>query len=189
MTSSGLAAILALASGCTSIGGHLPGGGDSTNKSFFKDEQALMSRVNTLTSALKNKQTLTMKNVLDVLGRDRLELGTMNRSAIRGALEGTGSSPVPLSNTTLTEKELACKEGLSFSYRSTSSAYAFNNPIKWQRAVKGFAYNVNMIFNNCNSGESTLETVIIDGGPVDEVHKKTVFDLFDTKNFLPPSIR
>lgn len=184
-----LLAAAALTTGCASMGDFgLPGGGEAINKKFFATDKDMMDRLSTITAAVKNKQVLSMPDVLAKLDRERLELNTMNRTAIRGALEGTGTSPVPLMNSTLTEEKLSCKEGLSFTFSDTNSKYAFNNPIKWQQATKGFSYNVEMIFNGCNGAEPTLETVIIDGGPIDTVRKKTVFDLFSTDKLLSPRI-
>lgn len=188
MAVSSLVGAAILMSGCAGMNMGLPGGGDATNKKFFENDKDMMDRLGKVTAAVRAKQVLSMGDVLKTLDRQRLELNTMNRTAIRGALEGTGASPVPLMHSTLTEEKLSCKEGLSFTFSDTNSKYAFNNPIKWQQATKGFSYNVQMIFNNCGVEQPTLETVIIDGGPIDTVRKKTIFDLFSTDKLLSPRI-
>lgn len=178
-----LTTILLALTGCASTGG-LPGGGDSTNKDFFKSDRDMMERLNTVTVAAKSNPALPMSKVLTLLGRQRLELNTMNRTAIRGSLEGTGTSPVPLANSTLTEEKLACKEGLSFVFSDTNSRYAVNDPVRWQQNTKGFSYKVDMIFNKCGNTDPTLENVIIDGGPINTLRKKTLFDLFSAYKLL-----
>lgn len=185
-----IAAAGVLSSGCANMGMSLPSGGESTNQKFFKNDRDMMDRVSRLTGAIKDGQVLTLEQTLQMLDRQRLELNTMNRTAIRGALEGTGAAPVPLMNSTLSEEKLSCKEGLSFQFSDTNSNYAFNNPIKWQQATKGFAYKVDMIFNSCTGkgNPSTLETVIVEGGPVDTIKRKTVFDLLNTSNMISPRI-
>lgn len=185
-----LATAGALLSGCANMGMSLPSGGDSTNQKFFKSDRDMMERVSRLTGAIKDGQVLTLDQTLRLLDRQRLELNTMNRTAIRGALEGTGSAPVPLMHSTLSEEKLSCKEGLSFQFSDTNSTYAFNNPIKWQQATKGFSYKVDMIFNSCTGkgNPSTLETVIVEGGPVDTIKRKSVFDLLNTSNMISPRI-
>lgn len=185
-----MAAAGVLSTGCANLGMSLPSGGDSTNQKFFKNDSDMMERVGRLTSAIKDGEVLTMDQTLHLLDRKRLELNTMNRTAIRGALEGTGSSPVPLAQSTLTEEKLSCKEGLSFQFSNTNSAYAFDNPIKWQQATKGFSYKVDMIFNSCTGkgNPSTLETVIVEGGPVDTIRRRTVFDLLNASQMISPRI-
>ncbi len=183
-----LGTALAVAGGCAAVGVGVPGGGDSVNTDLFKDEKDFLTRMDKLKSVTGTDKVVTKTEVLNILGVKAKKLRNMDRSEIRGALEGTGPNAMPLVKSTLTADVLKCLQGSSFQYADDNGKYAFNNPIRWQKETKGFNYNVQMIFNTCSGKEPVVDTVLDSGGPTYSKRKKTVFDLINSDSFSLPGM-
>lgn len=147
----------------------VPGGNDTENIKIFSTPDDMKARVEGLQAGMTEAQ------VFNQLGVQPDQLQVLSRPEIVTALYGSNALQIggnPADQQAL-ETYLQGLKGYSFTLENTKRAHGFVNPIRVRTDKKGYAYTVPLIFQNGALKESPQ----ISGGPVNEGHSQTIFDV------------
>ncbi len=147
----------------------VPGGSDTTNKSFYISKGDMKERIEKL------KIGMSKDKVFSTLGRNKEELVLLNREQLVTALFG-GDKPASNnwngSGIINDRYFIQSLSGYRLNYKIIKRKHGIKNPITVQTDQVGFDYSAILIFQN----DYLYEKPIISGGVIDNSSSKTLFD-------------
>jgi len=151
---------------------HAPGGSEAVNKSFYKTDTDLKTRIADIQTGM-SKQA-----VFDTLERNEDDFVILSRSEILTTLYGQQQSYSYASPNSGQNIDLSALSGYKLLFKSVKRKHGFSSPISLKTKKDGFDYVAVFIFKDGQLNESP----ILSGGVVEASSTKTIFD------YLNPSM-
>ncbi len=145
----------------------VPGGTDTTNKSFYISKGDMKERIEKLEIGMDEDQ------VFSILGRKKEELILLDRKQLVSALFG-GDKPATdqWNGDTNNRHFIQSLSGYRLNYKVIKRKHGIKNPITVQTDQIGFDYSAILIFQY----DYLYEKPITSGGVIDNSSSRTLFD-------------
>jgi len=146
----------------------VPGGDDTTNSDFYKNEAQFHEKMKELHTGMSES------DVFKHLGRDADDLHKLDREATIAALYGREASSIKNLSYSATEAPVFIDSlsGYMFYYKNVERKHGFTTPWRVKTTEKGYNYTVKLIFKDGH----LYEKPILSGGEIRNSSSKTIFD-------------
>jgi hypothetical protein len=152
--------------GCAGVA-PVPGGGDTVNGSFYKSEDDLKTRVDSL------KEGMTQAEVFAKLNRKKDDFIALGRDEIMAALYGGQQYAMStFSRPDHNRQYIQSLSGYKFTFKNIKRKHGVSSPISMRTHENGYHYTTTLIFKD----GVLYEKPILSGGIVNASSSKTLFD-------------
>lgn len=164
-----------LVAGCAGVA-PVPGGGETINAAYYQSSDDFRTRVGLLNPGMGESQ------VMSILGRTRDDMTQLSRDEVVKALYG--GATVQMLDTAHEREEtrqfLESLYGYQLQYKDVTKHHGFVSPIRISTREEGFAYTLNLVFQN----GILMERPVLAGGAVNDTSSRTVFDYINPGTVL-----
>lgn len=146
----------------------MPGGDETTNRTFYKTDEELLDAIDRLQPGMSEDR------VFSALARRREDFTKLDRSEILKVLYGGSDAELEsrFEEQESTNHLLQSLYGYRFTFKIVKREHGFTSPIRIRTDESGYNYTVNLIFRD----GVLFEKPAISGGVVNNTRSGTLFD-------------